>query len=127
MAKVTFVPGSGTLAAYYSGEIDHHAAQTLRREIDAQVDDRLPELLTLDFSGVTFMDSSGVGLILGRGRHVSALGGRLTVQNPPRAVRRMHGATVRPSTHDEAGVILALMENVRHHNLVVFAVVQHHI
>ena len=74
MAKVTFVPGSGTLAAYLSGEIDHHAAQTLRREIDAQVDDRLPELLTLDFSGVTFMDSSG---------------GRLTVQNPPRAVRRM--------------------------------------
>ena len=72
MAKVTFVPGSGTLAAYLSGEIDHHAAQTLRREIDAQVDDRLPELLTLDFSGVTFMDSSGVGLILGRGRHVSA-------------------------------------------------------
>ena len=89
MAKVTFVPGSGPLAAYLSGEIDHHAAQTLRREIDAQVDDRLPELLTLDFSGVTFMDSSGVGLILGRGRHVSALGGRLTVQNPPRAVRRM--------------------------------------
>ena len=81
MAKVTFVPGSGTLAAYLSGEIDHHAAQTLRREIDAQVDDLLPELLTLDFSGV--------GLILGRGRHVSALGGRLTVQNPPRAVRRM--------------------------------------
>lgn len=53
MAKVTFMPGSGTLAAYLSGEIDHHAAQTLRREIDAQVDDRLPELLTLDFSGVT--------------------------------------------------------------------------
>ena len=81
MAKVTFIPGSGTLAAYLSGEIDHHAAQSLRKEIDAQIDDRLPELLTLDFSGVTFMDSSGVGLILGRGR--------LTVQNPPRAVRRM--------------------------------------
>jgi len=61
MAKVCFVPGSGTLAAYLSGEIDHHAAQSIRREIDAQVDDRLPELLTLDFSGVTFMDSSGVG------------------------------------------------------------------
>ena len=46
MAKVCFVPGSGTLAAYLSGEIDHHAAQSIRREIDAQVDDRLPELLT---------------------------------------------------------------------------------
>ena len=45
MAKVTFVPGSGTLAAYLSGEIDHHAAQTLRREIDAQVDDRLEEAI----------------------------------------------------------------------------------
>ena len=89
MAKVCFVPGSGTLAAYLSGEIDHHAAQSLRREIDAQVDDRLPELLTLDFSGVTFMDSSGVGLILGRHRHIGSLGGRLTVQNPPPAVRRM--------------------------------------
>lgn len=54
MAKVTFIPGSGTLAAYLSGEIDHHAAQSLRKEIDAQIDDRLPELLTLDFSGVTF-------------------------------------------------------------------------
>ena len=89
MAKVTFIPGSGTLAAYLSGEIDHHAAQSLRKEIDAQIDDRLPELLTLDFSGVTFMDSSGVGLILGRGRHIGALGGRLTVQNPPRAVRQL--------------------------------------
>ena len=35
------------------------------------------------------MDSSGVGLILGRDRHVVSLGGRLTVQNPPPAVRRM--------------------------------------
>ena len=55
MAKVCFVPGSGTLAAYLSGEIDHHAAQSIRREIDAQVDDRLPELLTV--SGL----SSAVG------------------------------------------------------------------
>lgn len=89
MAKVQFVPASGTLAAYLTGEIDHHAAQILRREIDAQIDTRLPELLTLDFGGVTFMDSSGVGLILGRSRRIAALGGRLTVQNAPAPVRRM--------------------------------------
>jgi len=89
MAKVCFVPSNGTLAAYLNGEIDHHSAQNLRREIDAQIDTRLPELLTMDFSGVTFMDSSGVGLILGRGRHISSLGGRLTVQNPPATVRKM--------------------------------------
>ncbi|MFZ2434104.1 MAG: STAS domain-containing protein, partial [Gemmiger qucibialis] len=43
------------MAAYLTGEIDHHAAQALRREIDAQIDARMPELLTMDFSGVTFM------------------------------------------------------------------------
>ena len=89
MAKVCFVPAQGTLAAYLTGEIDHHAAQALRREIDAQIDARMPELLTMDFSGVTFMDSSGVGLILGRGRQMSGLGGRLVVQNAPDTVRRM--------------------------------------
>ena len=89
MAKVCFVPAQGTLAAYLTGEIDHRAAQALRREIDAQIDARMPELLTMDFSGVTFMDSSGVGLILGRGRQMSGLGGRLVVQNAPDTVRRM--------------------------------------
>ena len=89
MAKVCFVPAQGTLAAYLTGEIDHLAAQALRREIDAQIDARMPELLTMDFSGVTFMDSSGVGLILGRGRQMSGLGGRLVVQNAPDTVRRM--------------------------------------
>ena len=89
MAKVCFVPAQGTLAAYLTGEIDHHAAQALRREIDAQIDARMPALLTMDFSGVTFMDSSGVGLILGRGRQMSGLGGRLVVQNAPDTVRRM--------------------------------------
>ncbi len=89
MARVHFVPAAGTLTAYLTGEIDHHAAQVLRREIDAQIDTRLPELLTLDLAGVTFMDSSGVGLILGRSRRIGALGGQLTVQGAPTNVRRM--------------------------------------
>ena len=70
MAKVCFVPAQGTLAAYLTGEIDH-AAQALRREIDAQIDARMPELLTMDFSGVTFMDTP-VGLILAAGARCPA-------------------------------------------------------
>ncbi len=89
MAKVWFIPAGGTLAAYLSGEIDHHAAQSLRREIDAQIDTQMPELLALDFSGVTFMDSSGVGLILGRGKYIASLGGHMTVQNPPAQICKM--------------------------------------
>ena len=89
MAKVSFRQVGSALVAHLSGEIDHHAAEILRQEIEHQLELRPVDHLCLDFGGVGFMDSSGVGLILGRGRHIDALGGRLTVQNPPRAVRRM--------------------------------------
>ena len=48
MAKVCFVPGSGTLAAYLSGEIDHHAAGRLREQIDARILSASPERVVLD-------------------------------------------------------------------------------
>lgn len=89
MATVTFSAAGETLYAYLAGEIDHDAAQSLRMQLDDALVSRSPRTLIIDLGGVGFMDSSGVGLILGRGRHIGALGGRLTVQNPPRAVRRM--------------------------------------
>lgn len=89
MAKVCFVPAQGTLAAYLTGEIDHHAAQALRREIDAQIDARHAGIADDGFFRRYFYGSSGVGLILGRGRQMSGLGGRHVVQNAPDTVRRM--------------------------------------
>ena len=89
MAKVHFVPANGTLAAYLSGEIDHHAAQILRREIDAQIDARMPELVTLDMGAVTFMDSSGVGIVMGRYKKISCLGGKVYILHADRQVRRI--------------------------------------
>ena len=78
MADVTFQSAGEVLVAYLSGEIDHHTAQMLR-----------PRVLVLDFGGVSFMDSSGVGLILGRQRRMMQLEGKLVVQHPPAAVERM--------------------------------------
>ena len=92
MAKVCFVPGSGTLAAYLSGEIDHHAAQSIRREIDAQVDDRLPELLTLDFSGVSFMDSSGIAVVMRALKRMRAMGGSAAIKNVPPQAKKVFTA-----------------------------------
>ena len=89
MANVYFAPAGATLAAYLTGEIDHHSAQTLRREIDAQIDARLPELLTLDFSGVTFMDSSGIALILRAQQRMQLLDGSVLVCNVPPQARRV--------------------------------------
>lgn len=71
------------MTAYLEGEIDHHSAQSLREEIDARILSLTPVKLVMDFGGVTFMDSSGIGLILGRNTLMKVLGGKLAIQNPP--------------------------------------------
>ena len=55
-----------TLTIYLQGEIDHHTASAIRNRADSGILRHAPEELILDFSGVTFMDSSGVGLVIGR-------------------------------------------------------------
>ncbi|MBQ5591404.1 MAG: anti-sigma factor antagonist [Clostridia bacterium] len=69
------------VTAFLEGEIDHHTAAALRMEIDDAVQRNKPKTLKLDFADVTFMDSSGIGLVMGRFRTVQPLGGRLVVSN----------------------------------------------
>lgn len=76
---VRFVLKDDHLTAILSGEIDHHVASGMREEIDRKAGQAKPKTLTLDFAQVTFMDSSGIGLIMGRYRLMEALRGRLTV------------------------------------------------
>jgi len=63
------------------GDIDHHSASGIRSEIDAVLENATPRLLILDFAGVKFMDSSGIGLILGRQKLLSSFGGQVRIQN----------------------------------------------
>ena len=64
------------LHAALSGELDHHSATMVRQQLDASLDDGVRELV-LDLSGISFMDSSGIGVILGRYRIMQGRGGRL--------------------------------------------------
>lgn len=89
MAKVSFTSAGNQLCAYLSGEIDHHSAQLLRQSIDSEIAGRMPEVLLMDFTGVGFMDSSGVGLILGRSKQMQALEGQLVVQHAPSGIQKM--------------------------------------
>ena len=57
-----------SVTAFLSGEIDHHNAPQIREAIDECVAFRQPDRLILDFGDVTFMDSSGIGLVMGRYR-----------------------------------------------------------
>ena len=65
------------VTAYLGGEIDHHNARFMREEIDNAVNLNMPTLLVLDFKDVSFMDSSGIGIIIGRYRKISCFGGKV--------------------------------------------------
>ena len=89
MTQVTMHEDGKTITALLSGEIDHHWAAVLRERIDERVTAVVPAILILDFEAVTFMDSSGVGLILGRHKLVRAMGGVVVVQKAPKDIKRM--------------------------------------
>jgi stage II sporulation protein AA (anti-sigma F factor antagonist) len=70
-----------TVTACLSGEIDHHGAKPIREEIDEITQRLAPTELVLDFREVGFMDSSGIGLVMGRYQLMQELGGELRVTN----------------------------------------------
>lgn len=57
------------VTSFLSGEIDHHVALPIREKTDAAIISAHPKRVVLDFSGVTFMDSSGIGLVMGDTRY----------------------------------------------------------
>lgn len=72
----------GVLEFRLLGEIDHHSAVMVRTEMDAEIRKQMPKKTVLDLSGIDFMDSSGLGLIMGRYALMQSLGGVLSVRNP---------------------------------------------
>ena len=70
-----------TVTALLSGEIDHHNAPAVRAIIDTYIDKAQPKKLILDFGGVSFMDSSGIGLVMGRYKNVFSYGGKIEIVN----------------------------------------------
>ena len=77
--------------AYLSGEIDHHCAGRIREAIDDTVAQMVPppKELYLDFGSVTFMDSSGIGLVMGRYKLIHELGGTLKIVNLTPSFKRV--------------------------------------
>ena len=71
------------LTVMLDGEIDHHRAKEIREKIDDAIEFNMPSLLILDFGGVTFMDSSGIGLVMGRYRLLQKKGAKLNLTNLP--------------------------------------------
>jgi len=77
------------------GELDHHGAKTALHELELAIDAALPRRLVLDLSGITFMDSSGIALILRAQQRMQLLeGGLLVCGVPPQARRVLDAAGI---------------------------------
>lgn len=77
------------VTARLTGELDHCSAQSIRRELDELIADPGVKRLVLDLRGLTFMDSSGIGVILGRYRVLAQRGGRVAVKNMSPHIERI--------------------------------------
>ncbi len=71
------------LTALVAGELDHHGAKAVMEELDRRIDLAQPNQLTLDLSGLTFADSSGIAVLLRAHRRMSQVRGSMKVVNTP--------------------------------------------
>lgn len=87
--SVKIINEDNKVIALLSGEIDHHNAKSLRQDIDFSLRENQPEELIMDFSEVGFMDSSGIGLVMGRYKLMQEIEGNLVVRNPPPHIKKV--------------------------------------
>ena len=89
---VTCTEEGRCLTAAISGELDHHRAREVMEELDRQIDAALPRKLTLDFSGLTFTDSSGIAVVLRTYRRMCQIQGSMVVIHTPDQAKRVFQA-----------------------------------
>ena len=77
------------VTVYLTGEIDHHSAREIREEIDRSLESNQPKLLVMDFKNVGFMDSSGIGLVMGRYKLMQTMDGTVKVVNTPNHIKKV--------------------------------------
>lgn len=71
------------------GDLDHHCAAIIRASIDDAILIHRPKLLVLDFKKITFMDSSGIGLVMGRYKLMQSIAGEIVMRNLPPNIKKV--------------------------------------
>ena len=70
-------------------EIDHHTTEKLRRKMDYEIERYMPKRVVFDFDSVTFMDSAGIGLLIGRYKLAKMLGGSTRIVNASKSIKKV--------------------------------------
>lgn len=87
--EMTYQAKNRDLTIRLNGELDHHAAREAMCSIDRWIEQTLPAKTVLDFGDLTFMDSSGIAVVIRAKRRMETVGGSLTVVNIPRQAARV--------------------------------------
>ncbi len=87
--KISLDTQDKTLIVNFNGELDHHSAEETRKEIDRTYFEKRLKNIVLDLKNLNFMDSSGIGLIMGRYKNVSDNGGKLYIINVSSRVEKI--------------------------------------
>lgn len=87
--KVKFINKGNTLIASIIGEMDHHTADYIREKIDGEMIKSSTKNIVFDFSKVGFMDSSGIGVVMGRYKNISKLNGKTSIIKANEQIRRI--------------------------------------
>ena len=87
--KIHFSKKENILSIAMEGEIDHHSAAELRTRIDDYIKGSNTKYIVMNFSKVGFMDSSGIGMVMGRYKNIKRVGGELCIISVNNAVKRI--------------------------------------
>lgn len=87
--NVTYDNKDRLLKLQITEEIDHYMADKIRNRADFEIQKYMPKSVEMDFNKVSFMDSAGIGLILGRYKLTKMLGGNLSLSNVTPSVKKV--------------------------------------
>ena len=85
----SFNSEDNTLCVSITEDIDHHTTEKIRRKMDYEITRFMPRKVVFDFGKVTFMDSAGIGLLIGRYKLAKMLGGSTRIVNASKSIKKV--------------------------------------
>lgn len=87
--KVEYQKEDKLLYLKITEEIDHHSCEKIKKRADYEIQIHIPKKVIFDFNNVNFMDSSGIGMIIGRYKLASMFGGKTSMINVKPAIKKV--------------------------------------
>ena len=87
--QIKYIKEGKELIIKLKEEIDHHSSEKIRKRVDYEIQVHIPKKIIFDFEHVTFMDSSGIGMLIGRYKLVSMLGGKTAIINVSAPIKKV--------------------------------------